>query len=80
MLYSANGIYILKCIHVEWAGVGVVREWPFTAWVYRNCKQRCVMHWKRKWQPTPAFLPGESQGWGSLVGADYVLCTGYDIV
>ena len=26
------------------------------------------MHWRRKWQPTPAFLPGESQGWGSLVG------------
>ena len=25
-------------------------------------------HWRRKWQPTPAFLPGESQGWGSLVG------------
>ena len=24
--------------------------------------------WKRKWQPTPVFLPGESQGWGSLVG------------
>ena len=21
-----------------------------------------------KWQPTPVFLPGESQGWGSLVG------------
>ena len=27
-----------------------------------------LMHWRRKWQPTPAFLPGESQGWGSLVG------------
>ena len=26
------------------------------------------MHWKRKWQPTPAFLPWESQGWESLVG------------
>ena len=24
------------------------------------------MHWRRKWQPTPVFLPGESQGWGSL--------------
>ena len=23
---------------------------------------------KRKWQPDPVFLPGESQGWGSLVG------------
>ena len=27
-----------------------------------------VMHWRRKWQPTPVFLPGESQGRGSLVG------------
>ena len=26
------------------------------------------MHWRRKWQPTPAFLPGESQGQRSLVG------------
>ena len=26
------------------------------------------MHWRRKWQPTPGFLPGESQGRGSLVG------------
>ena len=24
--------------------------------------------WRRRWQPTPVFLPGESQGWGSLVG------------
>ena len=24
--------------------------------------------WGRKWQPTPLFLPGESQGRGSLVG------------
>ena len=26
------------------------------------------MHWRRKRQPTPVFLPGESQGQGSLVG------------
>ena len=26
------------------------------------------MHWRRKWQPTPVFLPGESQEWRSLVG------------
>ena len=25
-------------------------------------------HCRRKWQPTPVFLPGESQGQGSLVG------------
>ena len=27
------------------------------------------MHWRRKWHPTPVFLPGESQGRGSLVAA-----------
>ena len=27
-----------------------------------------VHHWRKKWQPTPLFLPGESQGRGSLVG------------
>ena len=26
------------------------------------------MHWRRKRQATPVFLPGESHGWGSLVG------------
>ena len=25
------------------------------------------MHWRRQWQPTPVFLPGDSQGQGSLV-------------
>ena len=29
--------------------------------IYRN-------EWRRKWQPTPVFLPGESQGWRSLLG------------
>ena len=27
-----------------------------------------MIDWRRKWQPTPMFLPGESQGRGSLVG------------
>ena len=26
------------------------------------------MHWRGKWQPTPVFLPGKSQGQRSLVG------------
>ena len=26
------------------------------------------LHWRRKWQPTPVFLPGESHGQRSLVG------------
>ena len=36
------------------------------------------MHWRRKWQPTPVFLPGESQGWGSLVGCHLWGCTESD--
>ena len=32
------------------------------------------LHWRRKWQPTPVFLPGESQGWGSLVGCCLWVC------
>ena len=36
------------------------------------------MHWRRKWQPTPVFLPGESQGQGSLVGCRPWGCTESD--
>ena len=37
------------------------------------------MHWRRKWQPTPVFLPGESQGRGSLVGCRLWGCTESDM-
>ena len=37
------------------------------------------MHWRRKWQPTPVFLPGESQGQGSLVGCRLWGRTGSDM-
>ena len=30
--------------------------------------KKLTMHWRRKWQPTPVFLPGGSQARGSLVG------------
>ena len=29
------------------------------------------MHWRRKWQPTPVFLPGESQGGEAWLAAVY---------
>ena len=37
------------------------------------------MHWRRKWQLTPVFLPGESQGRGSLVGCRLWGHTGSDM-
>ena len=36
--------------------------WATSLWLFT------FMHQRRKWQPTPVFLPGESQGRGSLVG------------
>ena len=36
------------------------------------------MYWIRKWQPTPVFLPGESQGWRSLVSCHLWGCTESD--
>ena len=35
-------------------------------------------YWRRKWQPTPVVLPGESQGRGSLVGCRLRGCTELD--
>ena len=32
------------------------------------------MHWRRKWQPTLVFLPGESQGQMSVVGCTSARC------
>ena len=42
--------------------LGVGHDWATSLWLFT------FMHWRRKWQPTPVFLPGESQGQGSLVG------------
>ena len=36
------------------------------------------MHWRRKWQATPVFLPRESQGRGSLVDCCLWGCTELD--
>ena len=34
----------------------------------QNIKRLLLIKENQKWQPTPVFLPGESQGRGSLVG------------
>ena len=34
--------------------------------------------WKRKWQPTPVFLPGEFHGQGNLVGYSPLGCKELD--
>ena len=42
--------------------LGVRHDWATSLSLFT------FMHWRRKWQLTPVFLPGESQGRGSLVG------------
>ena len=37
------------------------------------------MHWRRKWQPTPVFLPGESQERGNLMGCGLWGCAESDM-
>ena len=36
------------------------------------------MFWRKKWQPTPVFLPGKSHGQGSLVGTVHGVTRGLD--
>ena len=47
-----------------WAAIHEVAK----SWTPLNDFTFTFMHWRRKWQPTPMLLPGESQGRGSLVG------------
>ena len=41
--------------------LGVRHDWATSLSLFT------FMHWRRKWQPTPVFSPGESQGQRSLV-------------
>ena len=61
----------IRWTHRDFLGGSVVKESACQCW-------RCSRHkfnpwirkilWRRKWQPTPVFLPGESYGQRSLVG------------
>ena len=42
--------------------LGVRHDWATSLSLFT------FMHWRRKWQLTPVFMPGESQGQGSLMG------------
>ena len=42
--------------------LGVRHDWATSLSLFT------FMHWRRKWQPTPVFLPGDSQGRGTLGG------------
>ena len=56
---------ITKGLMAQWLRIRLqcrsFRRHRFNPWVGK-------MPWRRRWQPTPAFLPGESQGLWSLAG------------
>ena len=58
----------LQCME----SLGVGHDWATSLSLFT------FVHWRRKWQPTPVFLPGESQGRGSLVGCRLWGCTESD--
>ena len=43
----------------------VGHDWVTSLWLFT------LMHWRRKWQPTPVFLPGESRDGGAWRAAVY---------
>ena len=49
-----GGLQVMESLRAGHAGVTSLSLFTF-------------MHWRRKWQPTPVFLPGESQGQQSVV-------------
>ena len=63
-------------------GITLLWDWNENWWlmIFLMATSRFTfMHWRRKWQPTPVFLPGESQGWESLVGCRLWGCTESDM-
>ena len=55
LVFEYTAIYLCFTISVPW---GCFHFWLWVVLWYK----------RRQWQPTPVLLPGESQGWGSLVG------------
>ena len=74
--------YVFKYLHVDWCVFYVyfLCVFTFVAMCDSDGKESTAMQetwfhhwvgntpWRRKWQPTPVFLPGECLGQGSLVG------------
>ena len=56
--------------HVEWymkLAADVQKAIQCYCVIYDKVKKATRHHRRRQWHPTPVFLPGKSQGWGSLV-------------
>ena len=78
LLFSVNYSYfltslggsVIKKIHLQDRGH---KRGTFDPWVEK-------IPWRRAWQPTPVYLPGESHGQRSLVGYIGLQRVGHDRV
>ena len=70
ILHLSHIFFLIQCCHwsdrrCRWLSGGEsackCKRPRFDSWVGKNC-------WRRKWQPTPVFLPGKSHGQRSLAG------------
>ena len=53
-------------VFVDFPGGSAVKNPPANA--VERIRSLDLLPWRREWQPTPIFLPGESHGQRSLVG------------
>ena len=80
LLGEAHGVDLCHCWCVS-IPTFVINKWSVGGTVVKKSTCQCRRHrrhgldpwvgkipWRRKWQPTPAFLPGKSHGQRSLVG------------
>ena len=70
LLVTKMFLVLVLCIFRDWTSLiaqsmgslGVGHDWATSLSLFT------FMHWRRKWQPTPVFLPGECQRQRSLTG------------
>ena len=69
-LHNSNSLWTQEPGRLQFMGsLGIGHDWATSLSLFT------FLHWRRKWQSTPVFLPGESQGRGSLVGCHLWGCT-----
>ena len=62
--------FVFQRTHCESSGIwtSFLPKRASTVWEKPGVTGHIFKHWRRKWQPTPRLLPGESHGQSSLVG------------
>ena len=70
--------HVLSIINSASTNIGVNVSLSILVWKGSLCRS-ILLDWRRQWQPSLVFLPGESHGWGSLVGCHLWDCTESDM-